>query len=404
MKFASKVSYATNNPFKMRFYIIVKTRVKPVIQLQKNIGNKKSAIIVAYWIQVKIQPNITKPLKRSLRHILFWSFILVFFTSIFGVGNTIDMNVLYFSLFLMPVTIGATYVSIYKLLPDYLITKRYFLFGLYSSYTFIILVSGAVFSIFFALAFLTDFKFEKMTVLSKSSVFIITSICLVVIVVSAFKLLKLNLKQSKNNAALEAKILEAQLKLKEQELKYLKMQIHPHFLFNTLNTMYGLALKKAEQTPDMILKLSNLLDYLLYQIEKPFVLISEEIEHIEDYIALEKMRFNDTLHVHMDVTLASQDTTIAPMLLLPFIENSFKHGSIKNGVLQIDIEIKADLEVVHFRIKNSNSDSIAAQDGIGLDNIKKRLQLLYPNKHELRIHNTIDVFDVALQLKTTSNA
>jgi len=351
--------------------------------------------------KVKTNPYILKPLKRTLRHIVFWSFIVILFTSIFGVGNTIDMNVFYFSLFLMPVTIGATYVSIYKLLPDYLLTKRYFLFTLYSSYTLIISVFGAVFSIFYALAFLTEFKFEKMTVLSKSSVFVITSICLVVIVVSAFKLLKLNLKQSKNNAALEAKILEAQLKLKEQELKYLKMQIHPHFLFNTLNTMYGLALKKAEQTPDMILKLSNLLDYLLYETEKPLVPISEEIEHIKDYIALEKMRFNDTLHVTMDVKLASENRTIAPMLLLPFVENSFKHGSIKNGVLEIYIEIKATLEVVHFKIKNSNSHPTAAQGGIGLENIKKRLELLYPDKHKLAIATNDDDFVVNLELKTT---
>ncbi|WP_430408474.1 sensor histidine kinase [Kordia sp.] len=352
---------------------------------------------------MKIKPQITKPLQRTLRHILFWSFILVFFTSIFGVGNTFDMNVVYFSLFLMPVTIGATYVSIYKLLPDYLITKRYFLFGLYSIYTLIILVSGAVFSIFFALAFLTNFKFEKMTVLSKSSIFIITSICLVVIVVSAFKLLKLNLKQSKNNAELEAKILETQLKLKEQELKYLKMQIHPHFLFNTLNTMYGLALKKAEKAPDMILKLSNLLDYLLYQTEKPLVLISEEIAHIEDYIDLEKMRFNDTLEVSMNMKLASKHTTIAPMLLLPFVENSFKHGSIKNGVLKIDIEIITDIGKVYFRIKNSNSQNTSSQHGIGLENSKKRLELLYPNKHKLSITDTKEDFEVYLKLKTTSN-
>ncbi len=355
-------------------------------------------------LKVKTDLHILKSLKRTLRHIVFWCFIVVFFTSIFGVGNTMDINVVYFSLFLMPVTIGATYVSIYTLLPDYLITKRYVLFGLYSSYTVIILVFGALFSIFFALAFLTDFKFEKMTVLSKSSVFIITSICLVVIVVSAFKLLKLNLKQSKNNAALEAQILEAQLKLKEQELKYLKMQIHPHFLFNTLNTMYGLALKKAEQTPDMILKLSNLLDYLLYETEKPLVPISEEIGHIEDYIALEKMRFNDTLHVTMVVELASQNTTIAPMLLLPFIENSFKHGSIQKGILQIYIEIKEDLGVVHFRIKNSNAVDTYSQGGIGLENIKKRLELLYPNKYKLSIDTNDNDFEVYLQLKTTPNA
>lgn len=304
----------------------------------------------------------------------------------------------------MPVTIGATYVSIYTLLPDYLVAKRYFLFALYSSYTVILLVLGAVFSIFFALAFLTDFKFEKMTVLSKSSVFIITSICLVVIVVSAFKLLKLNLKQSRNNAELEAKFLEAQLKLKEQELKHLKMQIHPHFLFNTLNTMYGLALKKAAQTPDMILKLSNLLDYLLYQTEKPSVLISEEINHIEDYIALEKMRFNDTLDIAMDVQLESKHTTIAPMILLPFIENSFKHGSIIHGVLEIDIQIKTSLELIHFRIKNSNAERASVGHGIGLENIKKRLELLYPGSHELSIKDQTNAFEVDLQLNTKNHA
>ena len=243
-----------------------------------------------------------------------------------------------------------------------------------------------------------------MTVLSRSSVFVIISIFLVVIVVSAFKLLQLNLKQSKSNIELEAKILETQLKLKEQELKYLKMQIHPHFLFNTLNTMYGLALKKAEQAPDMILKLSNLLDYILYQTEKPKVSLTEEVEHIKDYIALEKMRFNDTLNVKMDVKLESENTTTAPMLLLPFIENSFKHGSIKNGVLNIYIEIKTVSEVLHFQIKNTNSGHASTQDGIGLANIKKRLELLYPNKHKLSIENNEDHFEVYLQLETTNNA
>ena len=347
--------------------------------------------------------QLRKQLKRVLLHIIFWCCILLFFSSIFGVGNTIDINVFYFSLFLMPVTIGATYVSIYKLLPDYLITKRYFLFGLYSVYTLIVLISAVIFSIFFALAVLTDFKFAKMTTLSKSGIFILTSICLVVIIVSAFKLLKLNLKQSKRTIELESKILEAQLKLKEQELNYLKMQIHPHFLFNTLNTMYGFALKKAEQTPDMILKLSNLLDYLLYQTEKPFVLLSEEIEHIKDYIALEQMRFNETLNVNMDVQLDSENTNIAPMLLLPFIENSFKHGSINNGILNIDITLSTTNSLIYFRIQNSNSKHSASKQGIGLENIKKRLELLYPDAYNLNITNTTSKFEVELQLKSLAN-
>lgn len=339
-----------------------------------------------------------KRLKQVGLHILLWLSILLFFASIFDVDNTIDANVLYFSLFLMPVTIATTYVSIYRLIPDYLLTKRYLRFGLYSLYTFIISIFGICFSIFFGLAYLTDFRFEKMNTVSKSAIFIITSIYLVVIIVSAFKLLKLNLKQSKRTNELETKILETQLKLKEQELKYLKMQIHPHFLFNTLNTMYGFAIKKAEETPEMILKLSNLLDYLLYQVDKPSVSLKDEINHIEDYISLEKMRFNDTLNVTFFKDIDRELIEIAPMLFIPFVENSFKHGVIKNGVLDIAISIKANYKEIQFEIKNSGSSDLNYNEGLGLENIKKRLKLLYPGQYDLDIRKSKSDFIVLLQL------
>jgi len=346
---------------------------------------------------------ILKKTSQILLHILFWSGVLAFFTYFFGVSSSRFNDTLLFSLGLMPTTIATTYVLSYKLIPDYLITKQYWRFALYSIYTLIISIYLLMVSIFFSLIYISNFEYADMNPATKNIIFISTAVYLVVVIVSAFKLLKLNLQQASKTKVLETKILHTQLKLKEQELNYLKMQIHPHFLFNTLNTMYGFALKKADKTPDMILKLSNLLDYLLYQTEKPFVLISEEINHIQDYIDLEKMRFNDTLNVTMTVELESKNTTIAPMLLLPFIENSFKHGSIVGGVLQIDIQIVADFEAVHFRIKNTNSKNNTPQHGIGLENIKKRLELLYPNKHDLSIRDTIDFFEVDLQLKTGHN-
>lgn len=328
--------------------------------------------------------------------------ILFIFTLTFSADNTIDSNIFNFSLFLMPITIGTTYVSIYKLIPNYLITKRYILFGLYSLYTIIISIFSIMFSVFFAIAFLTNFMFTRVESLSRNTLFIITCVYLVVIIVSAFKLLKLNLKQSKYSAELEAKILETQLKLKEQELNYLKMQIHPHFLFNTLNTLYGFALKKAKETPEMILKLSNLLDYLLYQVDKPFVGLNDEMNHIEDYISLEKMRFNETLNVTFNKEIASKTIEIAPMLFIPFIENSFKHGAIRDGVLGIEISIKADSEEILFNIKNTCSDDLIYSDGIGLENIKKRLELLYPNRYNLIINKSKSDFMVSLQLNTKS--
>ncbi|WP_233164067.1 sensor histidine kinase [Snuella sedimenti] len=299
----------------------------------------------------------------------------------------------------MPITIATTYVSIYKLIPDYLIKKRYFLFGLYSFYTLVISAYLIVVSVFFGLIYLSNFEYANMAPISRSLIFVAVAVYLVVIIVSAFKLLKLNLKHAEKTKLLETKILETQLKLKEQELNYLKMQIHPHFLFNTLNTLYGFALKKADETPEMILKLSNLLDYLLYQIDKPFVLLSEEIEHINDYIELEKMRFHDTLNISFTTHSSSKDLKIAPMLLLPFVENSFKHGSIKQGELRIKIDLKCENQIVWFSIENTASITETSQKGIGLDNIEKRLDLLYDNNYTLDVEDKKGIFKVTLKLK-----
>ena len=341
---------------------------------------------------------ILKKIAQILLHIIFWCGVLLFFTYFFGFESNDDNYILSFSLFLMPITIATTYVSIYKLIPDYLIKKRYFLFGLYSLYTLIISGYLLLVSVFFGLGYLSDFRFSNMAQLSRNLFFVMIAVYLVVIVVSAFKLLKLNLKHAEKTKKLETKILETQLKLKEQELNYLKMQIHPHFLFNTLNTMYGFALKKADETPEMILKLSNLLDYLLYQVDKPFVLLSDEINHIKDYIELEKMRFNNTLDVSFKCDNILETKKIAPMLLLPFIENSFKHGSLKNGVLSINIDLYCDKDAINFHIVNTNSKSEQTKKGIGLENMQKRLDLLYKDKYTLTIDNTIDFYKVHLKL------
>ncbi|WP_241489669.1 sensor histidine kinase [Lacinutrix algicola] len=239
-----------------------------------------------------------------------------------------------------------------------------------------------------------------MNPISKNLLFVMTGVYLVVIIVSAFKLLKLNLKNSEKANALEKKILETQLKLKEQELNYLKIQIHPHFLFNTLNTMYGFALKKADETPEMILKLSNLLDYLLYQIDKPFVSLTEEINHIKDYISLEQLRFNDTLVVSFVSDNIKETTSIPPMLLMPFVENSFKHGFIQNGTLKVKITISCESENLRFHIKNTSKVQSNNKHGIGLENIKKRLELLYKDQYTLEINDNKTTFEVLLNLNT----
>jgi sensor histidine kinase YesM len=221
--------------------------------------------------------------------------------------------------------------------------------------------------------------------MSKNFFFVLLLVIIVVGVISFVSILNQSFKTATANKELQNKILETQLQLKEQELLYLKRQIHPHFLFNTLNTIYGFALKQSKQTPDIILKLSNLLDYILYQVNKPLVSLKEEVLHIQEYIELEKVRFQDTLKVDFHSSEVKEEIQVAPMLLIPFVENAFKHGNLVDGFLQIKIEVQVDNDCLEFEIANSfiNEDNAHRNGGLGLLNIRKRLDLNYPRNYEL---------------------
>ncbi len=348
---------------------------------------------------------VLKTIAKLLLHLIFWIVVLFCYTYFFGYNSTNINYIFSFSLFLMPVTIGTTYVVIDLLIPKYLIQERYFKFILYCIYTIIISALFIVISFFYGLIYLSELQVDTMAPMTRSPLFLFIAVYFVVFIASAFSLVQHNYRSTTANQELKNKILEAQLKLKEQELQYLKMQIHPHFLFNTLNTMYGFALKKSEETPEMILKLSNLLDYILYQVDKPLVPLEDEINHIRDYVTLEKMRFRDSLDVNLNFeNTINSSIEIAPMLLIPFIENSFKHGQIRNQKLSIIMDLSYDDNQLNFSIKNSILNPTENEEnGIGLTNIKKRLSLLYKDKHKLKIGKEEHWHVVKLQLNTSKN-
>jgi LytS/YehU family sensor histidine kinase len=236
--------------------------------------------------------------------------------------------------------------------------------------------------------------------MTKNFVSILILVYLVVGLVSLLKLLNHNFQTLSRNKALQHKILSTQLQLKDQELNYLKMQIHPHFLFNTLNTLYGLALKKSAHTPDVILKLSNLLDYILYQVSKPRVALHDEVEHIKAYIELERIRFQENLKVDFVAPAIPADLSVAPMLLIPFVENAFKHGNLMDGFLTIEIRITLAADRFDFYIRNTSFHEGAhpEREGIGLENMQKRLLLHYPHAHQLHVSRNGQWFEVSLTL------
>ena len=170
--------------------------------------------------------------------------------------------------------------------------------------------------------------------------------------------------------------------LMEHELKYLRSQIQPHFFFNTLNNLYSLIIDKSDKAPDLILKLSDLMKYFLYETGKEFQTLENEISHIKDYIEIEKLRYDENLKVNFNINSKTKKVIVKPLILIPLVENAFKHGarnSKKNGYITIDLNATSNL--LDFRIENSfekPTKKIKAQiGGIGLTNLKKRLDLNY---------------------------
>ncbi len=337
-------------------------------------------------------------LSTTIIHLLFWIGVYFFFTYFLGYGTRNTVYVNRFALFLMPITISISYFFLFFLLPKYLFQKKQFLFVVYTIYTFIISFYFIILSILYAIIFSYELTTKDASPLTKTLPFIVFIIYFIVFVVISIGLIINNYKSTLKNDALKNKFLQTQLALKEQELKFLKLQIHPHFLFNTLNTLYGFALKKSDDAPEMILKLSNLLDYILYQVEKPLVLLKDEIHHIEDYISLEKLRFQDSLQINFRKQVTDENILIAPMLLLPFVENAFKHGVHIHNILWIDIQIYTIEDSLYLIIKNSSKRKTQTKKGIGLENINKRLKMLLKDNFKLTIEETENYFSVQLIL------
>jgi sensor histidine kinase YesM len=189
------------------------------------------------------------------------------------------------------------------------------------------------------------------------------------------------------------------------ELQLLKAQVHPNFLFNTLNNIYSFSLERSPKTPDLILKLSSLLSYMLYDCKTEEVLLEKEVEVMKNYINLEKERYGDKIDISINIVGDIQDKYIHPLLILPFLENAFKHGTseqLDRPWMSVDIAVKDNM--LRCKIVNSKNELVPFhEDGVGIYNVKKRLEFLYPGKHSLMFVDEGEFFVVSLMLEFTSN-
>lgn len=186
---------------------------------------------------------------------------------------------------------------------------------------------------------------------------------------------------------------------REMELQFLKSQLNPHFLFNSLNNIYSLAYQKSDKTADAIMKLSEIMRYMIYESNTPTVSLSKEVDYLTSYIELQKIRFKDGAFVELTIQGEIDDQQIVPLMLISFVENAFKHGVINDPKDPIKISIIANKKILNFSVINKkNNQNKDAQGGVGLPNVERRLQLIYPDRYKLNVVNSATHYTCELMI------
>lgn len=356
---------------------------------------------------MKIQIGNKIDFRRILSHAIFWLGCYVFFALIsVQYGNF--STVLYHNLFAIPFDMFVVYFTIYFLIPKYLNSGKYWQFSifflfiaLFMIYTQTIIVFKYIIKEPADLPILLSFEQIKTLFMLHFTLYYNFSIYALAVVI---KLIKISYQRKIMEKDLEKKQIETELKLKKAELQLLKAQLHPHFLFNTLNNLYGLTIAKSDKAPDIVIKISELLDYMLYECNSNNARLINELKYLKNYIELEKIRYKNKLKVDYQESGITENHTIAPLILLPFMENCFKHGVSKQlNDSWININATVANESLDFSLSNSkvklDNKNNENSKGIGIENVKRRLELLYKDNYNLEIQDLNDRFIVKLKLK-----
>ena len=293
----------------------------------------------------------------------------------------------YYSITGLIVFIGiAVYINLYFLIPRYLFLKKYLHYGI--SVSILILSTSLLITIWMS-------KFDQIDWVSRFIVLVI-NVLFSLLMTSAGKLLFEYLQKMIKFKEIENKQLKAELNL-------LKSQVNPHFLFNTLNNLYGLITQNENQkASEITLKLAELTRYLLESSKTEKVSIKRELQFLEDYLCLEKIRLSNNTDIKFDVSGIEEEVFVAPLLFIPLVENAFKHGLqtvTEKSFAHFSLAIQGD--DLFFEAKNSIGKKFQnySTGGTGITNLKNRLQLIYPEKHQLDIENTANFYKVTLHLE-----
>lgn len=339
-------------------------------------------------------------------HLVFWGGVFGFLILFFGHQSKNYEYAVRFVALLMPVVMTASYVMKYYVLPLWLRHGRFWRFVFYAAFTLIVAVYFEMMAMMFAFIAFADQQFRQMNPLTADLVLLMAALTLVVVVASVPTLVRFWFASEQARAVERERLLELQASGKQSELDALRAQIHPHFLFNTLNNLYSLALRGSDRLPELLLHLSSLLDRLLHHASKPQVPLGDELALIDDYVALEAIRFTDP--PQLQVHLGSQklgEAKVAPLLLLPLVENAYKHGfnrdKSRTHVLQITVDsVGSTLSINVWNSLPEDGRSVATdpRSGLGLRNLKRRIELNYGARGSLDVQATAARFEAKLEL------
>jgi len=328
--------------------------------------------------------------KYKLYHILFWLTYAVIIAAVIRIGNSWGDSILR-QLPILATHAIVVYFNIYYLVPRFLLNQNYVSYVV----AIFLLISAASFPISILTHSLVANQEIQSVVWSSFFLFLIGLGLLFSIILS------MTLKFLKDWYADQQSKKDLQKMQLQSELKFLKTQINPHFLFNSLNNLYALTLIKSDLAPQVVLRLSDILRYLLYETGEGKVDLQKELQHLNDFVALEQMRVGDRVNVGIDLEEPSRDYLIEPMLFLTLVENAFKHGA-QSAMEEGWVKITGKSLVGGYSLFVENSKPIDYQasthGGIGLENLKKRLNYIYSGAHELIISNDEREYCVTLNI------
>jgi len=320
--------------------------------------------------------------KRIFFHISYWICVVLFFTFLWGTRYSNYWVCFYNELIFLPIKLGVTYFALYFIIPKLLFKRKYFYLITVSILT---MVTGGILQ-----RMLVFYSSIPSLGLTNPSVSLVdpTEVLNHIINTTSVMIIPVAIKLYGYSLEKENKILTLSQEKTKAELLFLRSQIQPHFFFNVLNDLYAMALKQSDRTADMILELSGLMRYVLQESTADFVPLEKELNYIRNYIELEKLRYGNRISVDLLVSGDVSGYVIAPLLLLPFVENAFKHSSIKEiSGDWILIELLFSAGELTMIVANSyDSDAVKSNyisSGIGIKNVRQRLDILYPKRYAL---------------------